>query len=49
MKEMAERAPKNEEELSEVNGVGQAKLAKYGAPFLAIVAEFVPKLRGAVV
>jgi ATP-dependent DNA helicase RecQ len=34
LREMAERAPHTEDELRDVNGVGEAKLARYGAAFL---------------
>ena len=36
---MCELRPKTEEELSEVSGVGEKKLAKYGARFLACLRE----------
>jgi ATP-dependent DNA helicase RecQ len=36
---MAARQPATSAELLEVNGVGQAKLERYGDAFLAVVAE----------
>lgn len=38
--EMANARPRNEQELLSITGVGQHKLHKYGAPFLAALAEF---------
>lgn len=37
--DMAERLPKNLRQFAEVHGVGEAKLAKYGDSFLAIIAQ----------
>jgi ATP-dependent DNA helicase RecQ len=38
--EMADARPRDEHELLSITGVGQHKLNKYGAPFLAAIAEF---------
>ena len=38
--EMANARPRNEQELLSITGVGQHKLNKYGAPFLAAITEF---------
>jgi len=38
--EMANASPRNEQELLSITGVGQHKLNKYGAPFLAAITEF---------
>ncbi len=40
LRDMARMRPKTDEEFLTVHGVGQHKLKKYGAPFLAIIAEF---------
>ncbi|MCD7897022.1 MAG: DNA helicase RecQ [Planctomycetaceae bacterium] len=40
LRDMARMRPKTDEEFLAVHGVGQHKLKKYGAPFLAIIAEF---------
>ena len=37
--DMLQRRPSNEAELLSVNGVGQAKLERYGARFLEVLAE----------
>ena len=39
LRDMSERLPQNEEEFLDVSGVGQRKLEKYGAAFLACIAE----------
>ena len=41
--EMIERRPTTLAEMSEINGVGQAKLTKYGDTFLEVIAEHVPQ------
>jgi len=38
--EMAARRPDSAEELAQVSGVGQHKLGRYGAPFLAAIRDF---------
>ncbi|WP_027400203.1 DNA helicase RecQ [Anaerovorax odorimutans] len=40
LKDMCKKLPKNEEELLEVNGVGQVKLKKYGGQFLNEILKF---------
>jgi ATP-dependent DNA helicase RecQ len=39
LREMAEHRPRNEAELLTINGVGEAKLARYGQAFLELIAE----------
>ena len=38
--EMAQAKPRDERELLAITGVGEHKLARYGAPFLAAIAEY---------
>lgn len=38
--DMAARAPRTEEEFLEVSGVGQIKARRYGAAFLAVIADY---------
>ncbi|HEY4744235.1 MAG TPA: HRDC domain-containing protein, partial [Desulfuromonadaceae bacterium] len=38
--EMAQAMPRDEDELLSITGVGQHKLAKYGAAFLAAIVEY---------
>ncbi|WP_127583075.1 DNA helicase RecQ [Paenibacillus koleovorans] len=45
LREMAEQLPETEEQLLLVKGVGQAKLAKYGAPFLDAVRAYAAESR----
>jgi ATP-dependent DNA helicase RecQ len=49
LREMSQYKPKNENELLRINGVGQAKLEKYGEMFLKIILEheqdFTPEQR----
>lgn len=40
LKEMAERRPVEIEQISEVSGVGEVKLAKYGRQFLGVIRKF---------
>ena len=37
---MCERRPRTGAEMSEVSGVGEAKLARYGAAFIGEIAKF---------
>ena len=37
---MAERRPVEIEQISEVSGVGEVKLAKYGRQFLGVIRKF---------
>ena len=39
LREMADKLPKNLDELGTIKGVGKAKLEKYGAEFLAVISE----------
>ena len=39
LREIAELAPRSERALLQVNGIGEAKARKYGAGFLAVIAE----------
>jgi ATP-dependent DNA helicase RecQ len=38
--EMGSAMPQDEQQLLRINGVGEAKLAKYGAQFLGVIAEY---------
>ena len=40
LRDMCERMPRTEAEMLEVAGVGQTKLARYGAAFMDVVKEF---------
>ncbi len=40
LRDMCERMPRSEDEMLEVAGVGQAKLARYGSDFLGAIEEF---------
>ena len=40
LRDMAERMPKNDQEMLSVSGVGEYKLRKYGKEFLAVIAGF---------
>jgi ATP-dependent DNA helicase RecQ len=40
--EMATRLPRTEDQFLSVNGVGEAKLARYGEAFLTLIREYVP-------
>ena len=40
LRDMCARIPRNKAEFLEVNGVGQAKLERFGAAFLAEIAAF---------
>jgi ATP-dependent DNA helicase RecQ len=46
LREMAERRPLSLEQMAAVRGVGQGKLARYGAKFLAAVREHAPNPHG---
>ena len=39
LREMAEHRPRNEADLLTINGVGEAKLARYGQAFLELIAQ----------
>jgi ATP-dependent DNA helicase RecQ len=41
MEEMATTYPTTRDELAEVNGVGQGKVAKFGKPFVELIAKYV--------
>lgn len=41
LREMAEKKPKNEEELSQIFGIGESKLKEYGAIFLKAIKEHI--------
>jgi ATP-dependent DNA helicase RecQ len=41
MEEMATTYPTNREELAQINGVGMGKVAKFGKPFIDLIAKYV--------
>jgi ATP-dependent DNA helicase RecQ len=43
LREMAERRPLTLDQFAELPGVGNAKLERYGSPFIAVVAEYVSR------
>ncbi len=43
LREIAEKKPKNLNEMSQITGVGNSKLNRYGEVFLKVVNEFVPQ------
>lgn len=44
LREMAQRLPKDLEELRTINGIGTAKLEKYGTEFLEVIYTFIPEM-----